>query len=1013
MLDNRLKKTVHSDENNKLQKSAFDAETLESALGAKALESKLLSPATQPKSNPGFGQHFRRGWDNLNFRTKLALLLVGTAVIPVIVVTQVINNIAENLLLASYQNTLAKELIILNEAVENVQDRNKVIAASIAQAVGNAGIDLSNPTEVSARRALLGTFTTAPSDDLIGHFHIITDAQGRTVTQSIEILDEDFSGYPALPSEDGSLFEPKYRLLSLPTGIPLGDISIVKNALSSGRTLAGAELLNVESMQRLGLDKQANIGIREQNISGLRAPKQPFHEGTYDIAQGKAGLVLMAVQPIQVNGRRVGTAMVGTLVNRNYLLVDKVKKDLNVDTATLFAKDWRVSTNVPYADGKTRAIGTRVSREVAETVLNRGKTFLGETNILGTDYLTGYSPLYDHQKQINPSQARPVGMAYVGESKSELQQILTNLRLTAYTIGGGMLLLAGLLAVPIASSFSRPLRRLSGFAQQLGSGRQGVRLEATERQDEIGVLSQEMNKMALSIDTNLEARRQQAEREQLFANIAASRLLLFQDLEPVFNQAVQGAREILKADRVVVYRFNPDWSGYVVAESVLTGWPKALAVKINDPCIPEELIEAYRNGRVVPSNNVLETNYSPEHMKLLSRLEVKANLVTPILQNEQLSGLLIAHYCSGPHAWQQSEINFLKQVAVQVGLAIDLVGSLEQQRTAKEQLQKRALELLMEVDPITRGDLTIRASVTEDEIGTIADSYNATVGSLRRIVTQVQAAVKQVTTTTSSSTQSVQELSTEALRQTEEITAALDQIEEMSQSIRAVAANAQQAEVAVQQSTQTVLAGGAAMNRTVDGILAIRETVAETSKKVKRLGESSQKISKVVNLIGTFADKTNLLALNASIEAAHAGEQGRGFAVVADQVRALARQSAQATAEIESLVKDIQTETNEVVAAMEAGTEQVVEGTRLVDETRESLNQITAVSAQISTLVGAIASAAVGQSQASESVTKTMTDVAAISNKTSTEATLVSASFKELLAVATELQASAAQFKVS
>ena len=137
------------------------------------------------------------------------------------------------------------------------------------------------------------------------------------------------------------------------------------------------------------------------------------------------------------------------------------------------------------------------------------------------------------------------------------------------------------------------------------------------------------------------------------------------------------------------------------------------------------------------------------------------------------------------------------------------------------------------------------------------------------------------------------------------------------------------------------------MNRTVDGIMAIRQTVAETAKKVKRLGESSQKISKVVNLISSFADQTNLLALNASIEAAHAGEEGRGFAVVADEVRSLARQSAEATAEIETLVADIQAETNEVLAAMEAGTEQVVTGTKLVDETRKSLNQITVASIQI------------------------------------------------------------------
>ena len=354
-----------------------------------------------------------------------------------------------------------------------------------------------------------------------------------------------------------------------------------------------------------------------------------------------------------------------------------------------------------------------------------------------------------------------------------------------------------------------------------------------------------------------------------------------------------------------------------------------------------------------------------------------------------------------------------QQLAIQDQAARQQAENTEQQKLAKEQLQKRALELLMEVDPISRGDLTIRASVTEDEIGTLADSYNATVESLRKIVSQVQTAAKLVVATTSSSEISVQDLSTEALRQTEEIAAALNRIQEMSISIQTVAANAQQAEAAVLQANQTVEEGDAAMNRTVDGILTLRETVTETSKKVQRLGESSQRISQVVNLIGRFAAQTNLLALKASIEAARAGEEGRGFAILADEVRALASQSAQATTEIETLVGAIQTETNEVAAAMEAGTQQVVTSTLLVDETRQSLNKITAVSAQIGALVKAIASSTVTQKHASESVTQTMTDVAAIANQTSNEATLVSASFKELLEVANELQASAGQFKVS
>ncbi|CAA9296681.1 tsr or; CheD [uncultured Coleofasciculus sp.] len=337
----------------------------------------------------------------------------------------------------------------------------------------------------------------------------------------------------------------------------------------------------------------------------------------------------------------------------------------------------------------------------------------------------------------------------------------------------------------------------------------------------------------------------------------------------------------------------------------------------------------------------------------------------------------------------------------------------DEQRQLKESLQKRALELLMEVDPISKGDLTTRATVTADEIGTIADSYNATVGNLRKIVTKVQSAASQVAETTSSNEASVQALSAEALRGAEEITLALAKVQEMAESVRLVAANAKLAEAALQQAQETVAEGDTAMNRTVDGILAIRGTVAETAKKVKRLGESSQKISSVVNLIGTFAAQTNLLALNASIEAARAGEEGRGFAVVANEVRALARQSAEATSEIEKLVAGIQAETNEVVAAMEAGTEQVVTGTQLVDETRQSLNKITATSAQINTLVEAIAQATIVQSQASESVTQTMTNAAASADKTSSEAKLVSSSFKELQILAQALQEDVGQFKVS
>ncbi|MEW6493295.1 MAG: methyl-accepting chemotaxis protein [Cyanobacteriota bacterium] len=336
----------------------------------------------------------------------------------------------------------------------------------------------------------------------------------------------------------------------------------------------------------------------------------------------------------------------------------------------------------------------------------------------------------------------------------------------------------------------------------------------------------------------------------------------------------------------------------------------------------------------------------------------------------------------------------------------------EEQRQLTETLQNRVLELLEEVEPINDGDLTIRATVTADDIGTIADSYNLMVANLREIVTKVQAAASNVAETTSDNERSVQTLSQEALRQASEIALALKQVQEMAQSARLVAASAEKAASVVRQATQTVEEGDDAINRTVEGIVAIRETVAQTRQKVKHLGESSQKISTVVNLISEFATQTKMLAFNASIEATRAGEQGRGFAIVADEVRTLAQQSAEASKEIEKLIVAIQGETNEVIAAMETGTEQVVTGTKLVDETRQSLNKITVASAEVSQLVEAIAQAAIQQSGASQTVTQTMTDVAQIADKTSKEATVVSSSFEELRLVANALQEDVAQFKI-
>lgn len=500
--------------------------------------------------------------------------------------------------------------------------------------------------------------------------------------------------------------------------------------------------------------------------------------------------------------------------------------------------------------------------------------------------------------------------------------------------------------------------------------------------------------------------------------------------DTLFRSVTQELRQLLKADRVAVYQFNADWSGKFTIEDVGSGYLRLAgtdASYVEDASLQETRGGKYRNKETSAVNNIEEAPELTFDRDLLQQWGVKAYAIAPLFKGEKLWGLLATYQNTEARQWEEGEINLLVQIATQLGIVLQQAEYLEQlqmkseqledaaqrEKAAKEQLQQRAVQMLESVKPAFQGDLTVRAPISEDEVGTIAEAYNNTLQSLRKIVVQVQAAASKVGETSKGSEEAISVLSEQAHQEVEEVTKALDRIQEMVATTQAVATNAQQVEVAVQQANETVRKGDTAMNRTVDGILAIRETVSETSKKIKRLAESSQKISKVVSLISNFTTQTQLLSLNAAIEATRAGEYGRGFAVVADEVRSLAQQSAEATKEIEKLVQEIQTETSAVSAAMDTGIEQVVGGTNLVNETRQDLTAIVAATDQISELVQGITQATQVQTEQSEAVTKTMTDLAAVANKTSADSVEISTSFQELLTTAQELEASVGQFKVS
>ncbi|MGF1935764.1 MAG: GAF domain-containing protein [Nostoc sp. ChiQUE02] len=520
-----------------------------------------------------------------------------------------------------------------------------------------------------------------------------------------------------------------------------------------------------------------------------------------------------------------------------------------------------------------------------------------------------------------------------------------------------------------------------------------------------------------------------AEQEKALTKIS-NRIRQSLDVEEIFKTTTQEVRQLLRCDRVAVYRFNPNWSGEFVAESAGHLWVKLVGPDIKtvweDTHLQETQGGRYAQGENFVVNDIYQVGHSPCHIEVLEQFEAKAYVIVPVFAGEQLWGLLAAYQNSGIRDWEESEVTLLARIGSQLGLALQHTEYLQQvqaqsaklaeaaarEKAAKELLQQRSIQLLTALRPALNGDLTVRAPITEDELGTIADAYNNTLQALRQIVIQVQGAAQQVAQTSSNSDASLAGLTNLAQQQSEEITAALGDIQQMVDSTQAVVANAELVQLAVRQANQTVESGDTAMNLTVKAIQGIRETVAQTSKKIKRLSESSQKISKVVNLIGNFATQTNVLALNAAIEATRAGEYGKGFAVVADEVRSLSRQSAAASIEIEKLVQEIQAETGEVAVAMETGIQQVVEGTNLVSDTRQNLNAIVSATAEISQLIERITAATQKQMAQSVTVTKSMQDVAEIANKTFGESQEIATVFQELSGMAQELLTTASKFKV-
>jgi twitching motility protein PilJ len=654
-------------------------------------------------------------------------------------------------------------------------------------------------------------------------------------------------------------------------------------------------------------------------------------------------------------------------------------------------------------------------------------------------------------KALSDVNGNPVAVLVRGTEETALNKLLGDSLLLQLAVSALTLVVDVGLAVLLGRTIAQPIKQLQQTTQRFARGDRQVRAKALTN-DEVGQLAHTFNELADSIVLNERVLEQQAryqkaeaERSQAFAEFT-SRLYKSLDLQDILNTAVNGVRDLLQVERVLIYSFKQDYqNGIVTAESVAPGWMNAIDLVSYDLLQPQD-IEQFKTGRVVICNDIYDGSDTAFRFDILQHLQVKAHIIAPLFLGNDLLGVLCVQQCSEPRNWQPQEIALCNQAAAQTNLALQQAHLIEQlkrarqeaelgrqkaiefaqveqarqvaeltsfeQRQQKEELQHQVLTLLQDIEGSADGDFTVRANVTEGTIGTVADFFNAIIENLRQIVRQVKQTAIQVNTALQADEQSVEQLSLAALKQADEIRHSLESILAMTSSIQAVAENARQAAAITRVASTAAQTGGKAIDSTVNNIVNLRERVVETTNKAKVLDESSQEIAKVVTLVQEISLKTNLLAINAGLEASRAGAEGEGFRVVADQIGKLAKQSVNATREIEQVLEIIQQNTKGVVEAMEEGRTQVINSTEMILDVRQSLEEIFEVSHQIDGLVQSISDATVSQAQTSKIVTVLMQEIAQISQQTSDSSLQVSTSLRQTVEVAQHLQESVGRFKI-
>lgn len=496
--------------------------------------------------------------------------------------------------------------------------------------------------------------------------------------------------------------------------------------------------------------------------------------------------------------------------------------------------------------------------------------------------------------------------------------------------------------------------------------------------------------------------------------MASRQLMLTQRIENNMNRVLSGGDGAAAA----ADRFGRDAARFgAILEAMLKGSKSLRIKKINDEVVRIKLREVAMLFSSVSDHVEAILELSPDLFDVKNSAGDMEELGANLLEETELLERAIVNH--------GKFLEVVRLIGIAAGalavIVIILAGVLmvrdsgEREDAALEQNrrnQRAILRLLDEMANLAEGDLTVHATVTEEITGAIADSVNYAIDALRSLVTTINSTAVEVSSSAEKTQAIATRLTDSSAHQAREIASASAAITDMADSMKAVSKDAEGSVDVAHKSLEIAQKGAKIVRKSISGMDTIREQIQETSKRIKRLGESSQEIGDIVGLITEIADQTNILALNAAIQASTAGEAGRGFAVVADEVQRLAERASNATKQIEALVKTIQSDTNEAVSSMEASTTNVVSGAKMAEDAGDALVEIESVSDELAELITGISTSANKQASVAMDVSNTMNVIQEITLQTSEGTEETSASIGNLSILANELRKSVAGFKL-